>query len=269
MKTTAFCLLLAPVLALGVPPGAPLSDLGPSQVSLGLFFDHSGQDLSEEIFPSMLNTMGLSAEYAPWPYVAFGIFAGAAEFDVDVPDDRTNDTASKGFNSGLSFSGGGSLKLSTPHFLSGTTRFVAHGTAAYFNATDDFENEKRGIMTNTGLTLQVLAWGRVNFVLGGEFQALLEGEQRSAIRDDPEPFGLSAPVGPVDYLRGLAGIEYYFPGKNRPFISIAVRPTGVSGWHDHLGLRNASVSVTLGAITTLLSNGKNQVQEEEPGLSID
>lgn len=269
MKRFAPGLLLLPALALGAPPGAPMSDLGASQVALGLFFDHSGQDLYESAFPSMLNTMGVNADYSPWPYLALGAFAGAAEFDVDVPDELADDPAAKGFDGALSFFGGASLKLATPRFLGASTRFVAYGTGGYFDAEDEFGNQRRGIMTQSGLTLQYLAWGRINFVLGGEFQALVLGEQRSAVSDDPEPFGLSAPTGPIDYLRGLAGIEFFFAGKNRPFVSLAVRPTGVSGWHDHLGLRNASVSITMGAIATIPSKGKNQVQEEEPGLSID
>lgn len=269
MKRFAPCLLLLPALALGAPPGAPMSDLGASQVALGLFFDHSGQDLYENGYPSMLNTMGLSADYAPWPYLAVGAFAGAAEFDVDVPEELSEDTAAKGFNGALSFYGGASLKLATPRFAGGAMRFVAYGTGGYFDAADEFENQRRGIMCQSGLTLQYLAWGRVNFVLGGEFQAIVMGEQRNALRDDPEPFGMSAPAGAMDYLRGLAGVEVYFAGKNRPFISVAVRPTGATDWHDNLGLRNASISITLGAIATLTSKGKNQVQEEEPGLSID
>jgi hypothetical protein len=161
------------------------------------------------------------------------------------------------------------LKLATPRFASGTTRLVAYGTAAYLNAEDEFDNKKTGVMTNSGLSVQYLVRDRLNLVIGGEFQALLEGEQTSFNRTSPEPFGLTSPVGPVDYLRGLIGIEWFFKGKNRPFVSLAVRPTGTTAWHDHLGLRNASISITLGAIATLPGKGKNQIQEEEPGLAED
>ena len=246
-----------------------MSDFGPSQVALGLFYDHSGQDLFENSSPSVLNTMGLSVDYAPWPYVAIGVFGGAAEFDVDVPDYLVDDTAAKGFNTSLSFYGGGSAKLATPRFVGGTTRLVAYGSAGWVDATDDFDNEKRGLMCNAGGSLQFLTWGRLNFVLGGEFQALVLGEQTSSLNTEPEPFGLAAPVGAMDYFRGLVGIEYNFKGKNQPFISVAFRPTGATNWHDNLGIRNASISVVLGAIATLPGTGVSQVQEEEPGMSED
>lgn len=267
MRTGIPTLLLLPSLVLAVPPGTPMSDFGPSQVSLGLFFDHSGQDVFQEAAPSVLNTTGLSIEYAPWPYLAVGAFGGAAEFDVDVPEGSID--SSLGYNTGFSFYGGGSLKLATPRFLSGTTRLVAQATAGYLRAEDDFGNVKAGIMTNSGASAQVLAWGRLNLVLGGEFQALLRGEQTSSLEKTPRIFGISEPVGVMDYLRGLAGIEYYFNARNRPFVSVAIRPTGASGWHDHLGLRNGSISVTLGAIATLPKKGKNEVNEEEPGLEED
>jgi hypothetical protein len=269
MKVASAGLLLIPCLALGAPPGVPMSDFGPNQVSLGLFFDHSGQDLYESSAPSMLNSTGLAVEYAPWPYLAIGGFAGGAEFDVDVPDALVNDDSAFGFNGEYSFYGGGSLKLATPRFASGTTRLVAQATGAYFNAEDENENVRKGIMTNSGLTVQALAWGRLNLVIGAEFQALLQGEQTSPVRKDPEPFGISAPGGPVDYMRGIVGVEYYFKGVNKPFISVAFRPTGATGWHDNLGLRNGSIAITLGAMATLPAKGKNQINEEEPGLAED
>jgi hypothetical protein len=247
-----------------------MSDFGPNQVSMSLFFDHSGQDLFEEFAPSMLNTMGLSADYAPWPYLSVGVFGGGAELDVDVPDGRVGEDSAFGFNTGLSLYGGASGKLATPRFAGETTRLVAHGSAGWFNAEDDNRNVKRGLMCNAGATLQFLAWGRLNIVLGGEFQAIVLGEQESPLTTAPVPFGMSAPSGPVDYMRGVIGVEYFFKGKNQPFLSVAVRPTGATDLHDHLGLRNASISVSLGAIATLPSKwGGSQIQEEEPGLAED
>lgn len=269
MRFAALTALLLPALALGSPPGMPMSDFGPSQVALGLFFDHSGQDLFENSSPSVLNTTGLGVEYAPWPYLALGVFGGGAELDVDVPDAQVGDTSAYGYNTGYSLFGGASMKAASPRFVNGTSRLVLYGSAGYVDAKDDFKNEKRGLLCNAGGSFQYLALGKLNFVVGGEFQALLEGEQTSPLRQDPEPFGLSAPAGALDYMRGLVGVEYYFKGKNQPFISVAFRPTGATNWHDNLGLRNASVSVVLGAIATINTKGKNQVQEEEPGLSED
>ena len=66
-------------------------------------------------------------------------------------------------------------------------------------------------------------------------------------------------------MRGIVGVEYYFKGKNRPFVSVAFRPTGAIGWHDELGLRNASISVSLGAMATL-GKEKPDAGEDEPGM---
>jgi hypothetical protein len=270
MRNGLLAALLLPALAPGLPPGAPMSDFGPSQVALGLYFDHSGQDFFEDYSPAMLNTTGLSLDYAPWSMLSLGLFAGAAELDVDVPDDRVDDTAAKGFNTGFSFHGGASARLATPRFASGTTRLVAFGTGGWFDAEDDQENRKRGLMTNAGLTVQYLALGKLNLVMGGEFQFLLFGEQTSSIRKEPERFGLSVPaLEPQHYVRGLVGVEWFFQGRNKPFVSLAFRPTGSTGWHEHLGLRDGSVSITLGAIATLPGKGKNQIQEDEPGLAED
>lgn len=268
MRISAAAALILPALALGYPPGSPMSDFGPNQVSMSLFFDHSGQDLFDVSAPSMLNTMGLSADYAPWPYLSIGVFGGGAEFDVDVPDNRAGEDSAFGFNTGISFYGGASGKLATPRFAGGTARLVAHGSAGWFNAEDANRNVKRGLMCNAGATMQYLAWGRLNLVLGGEFQAIVKGEQENPLSASPEPFGVAAPSGPIDYFRGVIGVEYFFKGKNQPYLSVAVRPTGATTWHDHLGLRNASISVSLGAIATLPTKwGGNQFQEEEPGFT--
>lgn len=258
--------LALPALVLAAPPGIPMSDFGPSQVSLGLFLEHSGQDLFLDRSPSILNTYGLGLEYAPWPLLSIGAFGGVAELDVDVPDERVDDDSALGFNGGLSFSGGGLLKLATPRFASGTTRFVAYGAAAWFGAEDDFSNRKQGIMTNSGLNVQYQWAGKLNVVLGGEFQAILEGAQENS-RGREEPFGMSEPNAQADYVRLLVGLEWYFKGKNKPFVSVAMRPGAYSEWHEHLGLRNASIAVTLGAIATMPGKGKHKDEEEEAGFT--
>lgn len=248
--------------AAAYPPGSPMSDFGPSQISLGLFADHSGQDLFEEGAPSVLNTFGLSLDYAPWPYLALGMFGGGAELDTDVPDSRLNDPKAVGFNTGLSLYGGAAGKLATPRF-GDAWRLVVHGSSAWFNAEDDFGNVKRGILSNAGGSLQFLVRGRLNLVLGGEFQVIPWGEQLGPNDDRAEAFGISEQSGVMDYMRGLVGVEWFFKGKNQPFVSVAFRPTGAIGWHDHLGLRNASVSISLGAIATLPGKGKNRVDDED------
>jgi hypothetical protein len=264
MKSELATLLAFPVLAWAIPPGAPMSDFGPSQISLAAFFDHSGQDLFRDLYPSVLNTTGVSLDYGPWPYVQAGLFAGAAEFDVALPESRLKDTSAYAFNTDYSFSGGASLKLATPHFVSGTTRLVGFGSAAYFDNEDQAGNDKRGLVCNAGATLQWLVAGRLNLVLGGEFYTLI-GEQKDARGGGGEDFSISRPDGPIDFGRGILGVEWFFRGRNRPFISVAFRPTGSLGWHDDLGLRGGSISVSLGAMTTL---GKKlpDAGEPEPGI---
>lgn len=256
--------LLFPALGFGFPPGSPMSDFGPSQVSLAAFYDYSGQDLFEDPAPSLLNSTGLSLDYGPWPFLQFGLFGGATEFDVALPESRAADTSARAFNTDYSFSAGGSLKAATPRFASGTTRAVAFGSVAYLDNQDASGNSKTGLVYNGGATIQYMLRNRVNFVLGGEYYAVY-GDQASAQGGPTVPFGTTESEGIIDHLRGIVGVEYYFKGKNRPFISVAFRPSGSMAWHDDLGLRNASISVSLGAMATL-GKGKPDAGEDEPGM---
>jgi hypothetical protein len=261
---TAAAALFLPALGFAFPPGAPMSDFGPSQVSLSAYFDHSGQDLFVDGSPSVLNSTGLSLDYGPWPFVQFGLFAGATEFDVALPETRLSDTGAYAFNTDYSFSGGASLKLATPRFASGTTRLVAFGSAGYFNNEDKIGNGKQGMIYDGGLTVQYMFRNRLNLILGGEGHAVI-GEQKTARNGGSEPFANSQPDGIVDFGRGIVGVEWYFKGKNRPFVSVAFRPSGSVGWHDDLGLRGASISVSLGAMASL-GKEKPDAGEEEAGL---
>jgi hypothetical protein len=255
---------LMPGLAICFPPGAPMSDFGPAQVSLAAYFDHSGQDLFEDPAPSLLNSTGFSLDYGPWPFVQFGLFGGATEFDVALSDSRAKDATAVAYNSDYSFSAGGSLKLATPRFASGTTRAVAFGSLTYLDSKDAPGNAKTGLIYNGGATLQYMLRNSLNFVLGGEYYALY-GDQTAAAGGATRPFGLAEAAGIIDHMRGIVGVEYYFKGKNRPFVSVAFRPTGAIGWHDDLGLRNASISVSLGAMATL-GKEKPDAGEDEPGM---
>lgn len=259
------CLMLPATVVRGYPPGSPMSEFGPSQVAAGIFFDHSGQDLFVEGAPSVLNGTGLNLDYAPLPYIQVGVFAGAMEFDVGIAPSRQSDTSVRSFNTDFSIFGGVSAKVATPRFLSNKMRLVGYGSAGYFKNDDGHENVKMGLQYNTGANLQFMLMNSLNFVLGGEFYAL-EAEQESE-QDKGVPFGITAPLGTADYLRGVVGVEYFFKGKNRPFISIGFRPTGSLDWDDDLGLRNGSISVSLGAMTTLGGKGKDAVQEEEPSMA--
>lgn len=262
-RSIAFGALLAPSLAFSHPPGAPMSEFGPSQISLACYYDHSGQDVFEDGYPSILNSTGFSVDYAPWTYVQVGVFGGAAEFDVALPESRLEEADAHSYNTDYKITGGGSLKLATPRFASGTTRAVAFGSAMYLNSEDDAGNSKKGNLYNAGATIQYLFRDRLNFVLGGEFYAL-DGEQMSG-SGGYRAFGFSRPAGIVDFMRGIVGFEYFFKGANRPFVSVAFRPTGSIGWHDELGLRGGSVSISLGAMTTL-GKGKADVEEEDSGM---
>ncbi|MDQ3000024.1 MAG: hypothetical protein M3Y08_01995 [Fibrobacterota bacterium] len=256
--------LLVPALGSCFPPGSPMSEFGPAQVSLAAYFDHSGQDLFVDLSPSVLNSTGLSVDYGPWSFMQFGIFLGATEFDVALPETRLSDPDAFAYNADFSLSAGGSLKLATPRFASNTTRVVAFGSTTYLNSEDVHGNSKTGLIYNAGATIQYLFLNRVNFVLGGEFYTLI-GEQKRANDGRVEVFGTSNPAGVVDYGRGIVGVEYYFKGSNRPFVSVAFRPTGSIGWHDELGLRGASISISLGALASL-GKEKLDADEEDAGM---
>jgi hypothetical protein len=241
-----------------------MSEFGPSQVAVSLFFDHSGQDLYENPAPSVFNSTGLTADYAPWPYVQIGVFAGADEFDVGVPDAQKSDTSKHSFNSDYQLLMGAEAKLATPRFLSNKVRLVAYGSGAYLNNSDDPGNVRKGFAYTAGGNVQVAPWKGLNLVLGGEFYAI-DGEQVGARDRKTQPFGVSS-AAITDYMRGLVGVEYFFKGPNRPFISVSFRPTGAIGWDDQLGLRNGSVCVSLGAIATLPGKGKDKGSDEEQSV---
>lgn len=261
---SAAAALWLPALAAAFPPGAPMSDFGPSQVSLSAYFDHSGQDLYEEGAPSVLNSTGLSVDYAPWPFVQAGLFGGASEFDIALPESRLKEDSAFAFNTDYALSAGASLKLATPRFAGGTTRAVAFGSAMFFDNEDELGNGRMGMFYNGGATVQYLFRGRLNLVLGAEIFAIV-GEQRTARSGGDDPFGVTQAGGTVDLMRGIVGVEYYFKGKNKPFVSVAFRPSGSTERHDDLGLRGASISVSLGAMATL-GKMKPDAGDEEPGI---
>jgi hypothetical protein len=260
----AIAALLLPGMGFSFPPGSPMSEFGPAQVSLAAYFDHSGQDLFEDGSPSVLNSTGFSLDYGAWPYLQFGLFGGVTEFDVGLPDSRLGDSLAFAFNTDYTFSAGGSMKAATPRFAYGTTRLVGFGSLTYIDSEDKPGNAKTGLIYNGGASIQYMLLGKVNFVLGGEYFAVY-GDQTSAAGGTTVPFGMTEASGIIDHMRGIVGMEYFFKGRNKPFISVAFRPTGNMGWHDELGLRNASISVSLGAMATL-GKEKPDAGEEEPGL---
>lgn len=250
-------------MALAMPPGAPMGDFGPNQLAVSAFFDHNGLSLYEDPAMAVMNTAGLGIEYAPLRFVQIGAFAGGTEVDVAVPDSRQSDTAARAFNGDYSFAGGGELKLATPHFVGDAMRFVAYGNATWFRAEDASGNLRSGFYYQGGLTLQWTVMPRLNLVLGAEYHAL-DGTQENTLKKQ-SGFGLNA-AEEVDAGRGLIGVEYTFPQKNRPFISVSFRPNGNLGWDDRLGIKNASVAVSFGVITDLgrVAPGKQEEEVNSP-----
>ncbi len=202
-----------------------------------------------------------------------GIFGGMAEFNVGVPpgkkigDPDGNGSTLKNFESGYDLFGGASAKLATPRFLSGKARFVGYGTASIIKAEDKPGNRKSGKFYNSGILGLLDLPHRFTVILGGEFYAIDEGSQESAAGTGSKTFGMSEPNGTMDHIRAVVGVEYFFKGRNRSFISLAFRPTGELGYEDNLGLQGGSISLTLGAI----SNFGNKVGQssEDDGPTLD
>ncbi len=250
--------LFFPIAGFAFPPGNPASAFGPSQVAAGIFFDHSGQDVFEDPAGSVLNSTGLSLDYAPWQYLQLGVFAGGGEFDIAVPASKKIDTSAHAYNANYNMLAGGSGKLATPRFANGIMRAVGFGSAGYLNSSDDFGNARTLLIYNAGLSLQFLLMEKLNLILGGEFYAL-DGQQTNGKTTGKVPFGISIPNKEADYFRGIVGVEYFFKGKNKPFISVAFRPSANTGWDDKLGLKNASISISLGAMAAF---GKGKIEDD-------
>ncbi len=247
------------------PPGMPLSNLLGRQMSLGVYYDYSGQSLFREGSASVLHTTGVGLEYGILDYVGVGAFAGGSVLNVDVPPGSNSDTL-RAFNSNFGPYGGLSAKLATPRFWQNTSRLVGYGQAAFLHAEDNAGNVKQGMVYNAGLSLQAELNHTYNFVLGGEYY-YLDGEQQAAGGGTQFPFGLNAGDGTIDYFRGLIGFEYFFKGPNRPFISFALRPTGSMSYRSGFGLQGISLSVTLGAITSF--DKQAEQRNGDAGTSID
>jgi hypothetical protein len=242
-----------------LPPGAPMSDFGPKQVAISASFDHNGLFLYDDKSPCIFNSVGLGAEYAPWRFIQIGAFVGAAEFDIGVPPSRINDSNAFAFNSSYNLTGGGSLKLATPRFARESLRLVVYGSAQWLQAQDDFSNERLGLYYQTGGSIQWSPMAQLTLVFGGEYHTL-DGTQKNGAGAQ-SGFGLEG-LTSVEYMRGLIGVEYVLPQKNRPFMNVSLRPTGGLGWEENLGIQGASLSVTFGVMTDI---GKATVghQEEE------
>ncbi len=245
---------------LAMPPGAPMGDFGPKQLAVSAFFDHNGLSLFEDPAMAVMNTAGMGVEYAPFRFLQIGAFAGAIETDIAVPVSRQSDTSARSFNGDYSFAGGGELKLATPRFIGDAMRFVAYGNATWFRVEDVSGNLRSGFYYQGGLSLQWSPMPRLNFILGAEYHAL-DGTQENTLKRQ-SPFGLTA-AEEADAGRALVGVEYTFPQKNRPFISLSFRPNGNLGWDDRLGVKNASVAVAFGVITDLGQVAPGKQQEEE------
>jgi hypothetical protein len=254
--------LFLPMVAEALPPGAPMSEFGPKQLAVSAYFDHNGISLYEEEHPALFNFAGVGVEYAPWPYIQIGVFGGGAEFDIGVPESRLNDTSAHAFNGAYSMAGGGGLKLATPRIARDQLRLVVYGNASWFSAEDGAKNVRTGLYYQAGGSLQWAPVPSLNFILGAEFHAL-DGEQENSAGASAA-FGLAG-LTQLEAYRGLVGFEYVFPQKNRPFISVAFRPTGALGWDDQLGVRNASVCFTFGVITDLGNTAAGKQVEEDFG----
>lgn len=259
--------LFIPTLAFCVPPGSPMSEFGPSQVALSVFYDHSGQDVYLDPAPSVLNTTGLSVDYGPWQYLQVGLYGGAAELDIAVPEAKVSDTSAHSFNTNYTVFGGVSGKLATPHFAANMLRGVGYGSLGYVNNSDANKNNRMVFVYNAGASIQCLLMTRLNLILGGEFYAFEGTQKNSKVAD--QPFGVSAPNGTADYFRGLIGVEYFFKGKNKPFVSVAFRPTPNIGWNDDLGISNASISISLGAIASFGKGNVNDNSDDDAPKMIE
>jgi len=234
--------------AVAAPPGSPMTEFGPRQVAVSAFFDHNGLTFYEDPATSILNTAGLAVEYAPWRYLQVGAFGGASELDIAVPDRRMNDPNAHSFDGDYSFTGGATAKAATPRLFQDALRLVGYGSGAWFQVEDAAGNIRRGMYYQGGATLQYAIGRSFNLALGGEYHAV-DGEQENT-RKEVQPFGLNAATD-FDALRGVVGVEYTFPQKNRPFISLSFRPTGSLDWDDRLGLKNGSIAVSFGVIADI------------------
>ncbi len=250
---------MLPLAIWAVPPGAPFTDYGPAKMALGYFFDHSGQDIFADPnkTSSILNTTGAQFTFAPVRLINFGFYVGGAEFDHDAVVDT-----GFSFNSNFNTTAGVAAKLFTPRFAGDKLRLFAFGNLGWFEAKDKFENIREIKEYHSGGGVQYQVFNVVNLILGMDVY-WLDGDQSSAsVASGSNPFANR------DLYRSLVAMEFY-PATNRdlikaqPFISVAFRGTGDVSWHDKLGIKNASVSASIGLITDFIYGKQKERREED------
>ncbi len=258
MKRIASLLLLALTVE-AYPPGSPMTEFGPNQMALGVYLEQSGQNVFAENVPSFLNTTGVNLDYAPLQYLQLGVFGGGGTFDNDIQKTSESKPNIQRFESGFMWQGGVSTKLATPRFIKNSTRLVTYGSANYFSATSSKSSVyvAKSFVYEVGGSVQILVHPKFNLVLGGEFMAFdgthtNDKGKESAFSNVPE-----------DQFRGLIGFEYYVMGKNKSYISVALRPSQNFGWEDKHGFTGAALSISLGAISITSQKGNLENGEED------
>ncbi|MBF0431848.1 MAG: hypothetical protein HQK83_11250 [Fibrobacteria bacterium] len=246
--------------ALAFPPAGPLTDYGPAKMAGAIFFDHSGQDIFEgaEETESILNTGGFHLSYAPFKMVQLGLYVGGAEFDHHAPANKP-DTAY--FDSEFKITGGATGKLVSPHFLYDKARVFVYGMAGYLEAKDTYQNVRQLNVYQSGIGFQFQIMKSLNAALGFEAFFIDGNQANTSVGLGENPFGINTPY------RGMISLEYYPKTyrdlwENQPFFSITVRGAPGIGLDNNLGLKNASIAVSVGMITNFLY-GKYKEREDE------
>lgn len=257
MKLIAALLLLLITGVFAYPPGSPMSEFGPNQTALGVYFEQSGQELYDTATSSFLNTAGVNLDYAPWKYFQLGIFGGGGELDVNITPGKENVTNIQRYESDLTWQFGLSSKLATPRVFNNTTGLVVYGSGEYIS-TEMNKYFKKTFVYSAGGSIQIAVLPRLNLVFGGEFYAL-DGTQGPTINGDSKTFSNQ------DNIRGLIGFEFYMAGKNRSYISVAFRPTPNLDWESGHGIKGASISISLGAISITSTRGNAENGDDEGG----
>lgn len=236
-------------------PGGPFYDYGPAKMSLGAFYDHSGQTIYdvENSTQSVLNSTGIQATYAPWRWIQLGGSLGTAEFDHEK-----NKTSIDPFNGTYQLYWGGSAKLYTPRFAKNRMLLLMYGSVNQVEAKDG-SNIRDIWEYHAGLAAGISFTKTLSMYLGSEFY-FLDGEQKNSL-NDREPFGNQ------DLVRGLLAFEYVPKNsssalRGSPYISFEIRPTPNYGYSQSLGLKNTSLSVSIG-VTSFYLYGKYKAMQDE------
>jgi len=218
----------------------------PARLSIGASYDLGGYTITNRAVPALLNRIQGRLSYSPFPYVNFGIDAGASQMEV-AGDTTATDTFGI-FHGKYSFSGGGHLKLGTPFFFNNLLAAIGIAQGSFFSSMNDAGTSYNGTDACGGLGLQfhVPSFG---YITVGSQAYLIEGKTIDFS-------GKTGYYSNVNNVRGWLAVDYFPPplpnSKNLFYLSLEMTASPKARFNARAPVQELSFSISVGTITSRL-----------------